>query len=348
MVEHGPLRPISPYGVTKLAAEQLCNIYGRSFGVDVVPLRFFTVYGPRQRPDMAFHQFIEAIIRGRPLTLYGDGSQRRDFTYVGDVVAVLLAAADRAPAGVPLNVGGGSTVSVREAIALMEQLIGKRATIEPRPAPPGDARDTQASSERLRSLGFLPQVAIEEGLQRQVAWHLESTSRTTRAAAWQRPIGAAPAAVPRQILLYSHDTYGLGHLRRNTAIAHALLQRSPELRITMITGSPVADQFPLPPGVSLVRLPSVVKVGYEEYRPVEARSWSGVRAERAGIISATLLRLRPDIFLVDHAPLGMKGELGLGLQMAREELKQTRIMLGLRDIIDHADVDRRSWKEQGI
>ena len=348
MAEDGPLQPLSPYGVSKLAAEHLCNVYARSFGLDVVPLRFFTVYGPRQRADMAFHQFIEAIIRGRSLTLYGDGSQRRDFTYVADVVAVLLAAAEQAEPGRPLNVGGGAAVSVREAIAIMERLIGKPAIIEQRPAPAGDARDTQAAGERLRSLGVVPLVPIEDGLERQVAWHRESLHGMTAHATPRRPISPEPMAAHGQIVLYSHDTYGLGHLRRNTAIAHALLQRSPDLGITMITGSPVADQFPLPPGVALVRLPSVVKVGPEEYRPAEPRSWSGVRAERAGIISSTLLRLRPDTFLVDHAPLGMKGELVLALQMAREELKQTRVILGLRDILDRPESVRQAWTEQGV
>jgi nucleoside-diphosphate-sugar epimerase/predicted glycosyltransferase len=348
MAEDGPKQPLSPYGVTKLAAEQLCDVYVRSFGLEVVPLRFFTVYGPRQRTDMAFHQFVEAIMSGRPLTLYGHGQQRRDFTYVSDVVAVLLAAAERAQPGKALNVGGGSTVSVREAIAIMEGLIGKQAIIEQRPAPPGDARDTQASRERLSSLGVVPVVRIEDGLARQIAWHRESMHGVARLAAPRPVISQRRPAEPGHIVLYSHDTYGLGHLRRNTAIAHALLQRSPEQRITMITGSPVADQFPLPPGVSLVRLPSVVKVGPEEYRPTGPRSWSAVRAERAGIISSTLLRLRPDVFLVDHAPLGMKGELGLALQMAREELKHTRVILGLRDILDEPDRVRQAWTEQGV
>jgi predicted glycosyltransferase len=196
-------------------------------------------------------------------------------------------------------------------------------------------------------LGAVPEISIKEGLERQVAWHLQSARHGVSGT--PRPsIRPQSCGTPDQVVLYSHDTYGLGHLRRNTAIAHALLQRSPGLSITMITGSPVADQFPLPHGVSLVRLPSVVKVGPEEYRPAEPRSWSGVRAERAGIISSTLLRLRPDVFLVDHAPLGMKGELVLPLQLAREELRQTRVILGLRDILDRPDSVRQVWSEQGV
>jgi len=158
---------------------------------------------------------------------------------------------------------------------------------------------------------------------------------------------AGRGSAPR-ILLYSHDTYGLGHLRRNTTIAHGLLRRTPDLEVTLLTGSPVADQWPFPDGVSIVRLPPVTKVGPEEYQPVAARSMSAVRAERAGIIASTLLRLRPDVFLVDHAPLGMKGELRLALEMAREELPDTRVVLGLRDIVDEPDVVRATWSTQGV
>jgi predicted glycosyltransferase len=153
----------------------------------------------------------------------------------------------------------------------------------------------------------------------------------------------------RTVLLYSHDTYGLGHLRRNTAIAHALLARDPSLNIVLLSGSSVADQFPTPPQVSVVRLPSVIKTGSERYRPVDrSRSMRSLRAERAAIISSTLLRLRPEVFLVDHAPLGMKGELSRALRVARERLPGMRVALGLRDILDDPAVVRRTWREQGI
>jgi predicted glycosyltransferase/nucleoside-diphosphate-sugar epimerase len=347
MVEDGPLQPLSPYGVTKVTAEQLCLVYERAFDLPVVPLRFFTVYGPRQRPDMAFHQFITAIHAGRPITVFGDGSQRRDFTFVEDVVAILLAAARHAVPGRPMNVGGGASVSVIEAIRLIEALVDRRAVLEHRPAPPGDARDTQASTQRLQDLGVLPEVSIGDGLARQVEWQLGRDRRR-----WtdptSGPISSNGERRPFQLVLYSHDTYGLGHLRRNTAIAHALLRRSPDLQITLISGSPVAREWPLPFGVDVVALPSVVKVGPEEYRPAEHRSMSGLRAERGGIIASTLLRLRPDVFLVDHAPLGMKGELRLALQMAREELHETRVILGLRDILDDPEIVRRDWADHGV
>jgi predicted glycosyltransferase len=196
----------------------------------------------------------------------------------------------------------------------------------------------------------MPRVHIEDGLAQQVDWQLRSMPRQVSRgpvagglAITRARLGSSP-----RILLYSHDTYGLGHLRRNTTIAHGLMQRSPQLEVTLLTGSPVADQWPFPEGVSIVRLPPVIKVGPEEYQPVQARSMSAVRAERAGIIASTLLRLRPDVFLVDHAPLGMKGELGLALKMAREALPDTRVVLGLRDVLDAPEVVQATWRAQGV
>jgi predicted glycosyltransferase/nucleoside-diphosphate-sugar epimerase len=350
MREDGPLHPVSPYGVTKLTAELLGLVYWKAFGLPVVPLRFFSVYGPRQRPDMAFNRFIDAIAQGKPIAVFGDGSQRRDFTYVGDVVAALLAAAARGRPGEPINVGGGSTVTLAQSIAIIERWMGRKALVERNPAPPGDARDTQAATDRLHALGAMPRVRIEDGLAQQVDWQLRSMPRQVSrgVVTGAPPTRRARSGSAPRILLYSHDTYGLGHLRRNTTIAHGLVQRSPELEVTLLTGSPMAEQWPFPDGVSIVRLPPVVKVGAEEYQPVQARSMSAVRAERAGIIASTLLRVRPDVFLVDHAPLGMKGELGLALKMAREELPETRVVLGLRDVLDEPDVVRATWIAQGV
>src|SRR5207245_6224205 len=115
-------------------------------------------YGPRQRPDMAVNRFIDAIAQGKPIVVFGDGSQRRDFTYVGDVVAALLAAAAHGRPGEPINVGGGSTVTVAQSIAIIERRIGRRALIEQNPAPPGDARDTQDDSSRMHAMAPLPRV----------------------------------------------------------------------------------------------------------------------------------------------------------------------------------------------
>jgi predicted glycosyltransferase/nucleoside-diphosphate-sugar epimerase len=351
MDEDAAPNPISPYGVTKLSAEQLCQVYWQEFGLEVVPLRFFTVYGPRQRPDMAFHRFIEAIWADEPVVVYGTGRQRRDFTFVSDVITVLLAAAEHGQPGIPVNVGGGSPASVEETIDILQALVGRRARLEYRPSPPGDARDTLASTQRLRTLANVPMVPLQTGLERQVAWQLDGRRRqwSVPAPSLQLPVTQAPSAQVRTVLLYSHDTYGLGHLRRNTAIAHALRERDPNLNIVLLSGSRMAGQLPMPAGVSVIHLPSVVKTGAERYRPVDpSRSMRGLRAQREGLIASTLLRLRPEVFLVDHAPLGMKGELSLALRMARERLPSTRVVLGLRDILDDPAVVRRIWREQGV
>jgi UDP-glucuronate 4-epimerase len=159
-------RPFSPYGVTKLAAEHLCDAYHANFGLQVVSLRYFSVYGPRQRPDMAFNIFCNAALEGRPLTLFGDGSQTRDFTYVADVVAATRAAAE-APeaAGGVYNVGGGSRVSVNDAIGLLETYAGRPLKVERNPVVRGDVRDTGADTARARrDLAFEPRTAFADGL----------------------------------------------------------------------------------------------------------------------------------------------------------------------------------------
>jgi nucleoside-diphosphate-sugar epimerase len=167
-------QPISPYGVTKLAAEHLCSVYAHAFDVPAVSLRYFTVYGPRQRPDMAFNRFIRAILSGDEIELYGDGEQTRDFTFVSDAVAATVAAAATdldAGAGRVYNVGGGSRVSVNHVIGLLERIIGKRASIARHPAQPGDARDTYADCSAAGSdLGYRPAVALDAGLDAMVRW----------------------------------------------------------------------------------------------------------------------------------------------------------------------------------
>ncbi|MEW5913876.1 MAG: NAD-dependent epimerase/dehydratase family protein [Thermodesulfobacteriota bacterium] len=164
--------PVSPYGVTKLAAEHLCGLYHKNFGVDTASLRYFTVYGPRQRPDMAFHRFIRALLEGTTIRLFGDGGQSRDFTFVADVVEATVAAA-LAPeaAGGVFNVGGGSRVSVNQVIALLEELTGRRASVERLEVAKGDVRDTEADTSRARQLlGYRPQVGLKEGLAAELAW----------------------------------------------------------------------------------------------------------------------------------------------------------------------------------
>ena len=169
--EESPTRPYSPYGVTKLAAEHLCALYHSNHGLPTVALRYFTVYGPRQRPDMGFHKFIRAALSDRPIVLYGDGEQTRDFTYVADAVeANWLALAPRA-VGEVFNVGGGSRCSVNQVLASLEEILGRPIRRDHRPTQPGDVRHTWADTTRAREvLGFSPRVSLQEGLARQVAW----------------------------------------------------------------------------------------------------------------------------------------------------------------------------------
>jgi nucleoside-diphosphate-sugar epimerase len=177
MREEARVQPISPYGVSKLAAEHLCHLYWQAYRIPAVSLRYFTVYGPRQRPDMAFRRFFEAAINGRAVTLYGDGEQTRDFTFVGDAVSAAVAAASHGAAGRVYNIGGGSRVSVNQVLALIEQLTGRALQIERLPAQRGDMRDTYADTSRARrELGFSPETALEEGLHAEYQW-LSTISR---------------------------------------------------------------------------------------------------------------------------------------------------------------------------
>ena len=165
------VQPVSPYGVTKLAAEHLCNLYHANFGVPSVSLRFFTVYGPRQRPDMGFHRFIRAALSGTPIRLYGDGEQTRDFTYVGDIVSALEAAGDRGRPGAVYNIGGGSRVSINQVLDLVGRLTGRTLSIERNPTQKGDMRDTFADTSRAQAdLAFRPSHTLEAGLAAECAW----------------------------------------------------------------------------------------------------------------------------------------------------------------------------------
>jgi nucleoside-diphosphate-sugar epimerase len=164
--------PVSPYGVTKLAAEHLCNLYGTNYGVPTVSLRLFTVFGPRQRPDMAMHRLIDAATTGAPFPLYGDGNQIRDFTYVDDVVeANILSTSAELPPATVLNIGGGSMTSLSSVIATVERLVGSPVPIEHSGDAAGDARATGADTSRAEHLlGWKPQISVERGLAKQVAW----------------------------------------------------------------------------------------------------------------------------------------------------------------------------------
>ena len=177
MVETALPQPVSPYGVTKLAAEQLCHLYYVNFGVPCVSLRYFTVYGPRQRPDMGFNRFFTAILQGKPLIQYGDGLQTRDFTYVADAAQATADAAVRGVPGRVYNIGGGSRVSLREVFDLIARVSGRKVTIDQQDPQKGDMRDTYADTSRARAdLGFAPSVTLEEGLRQMWRW-MEATDK---------------------------------------------------------------------------------------------------------------------------------------------------------------------------
>jgi nucleoside-diphosphate-sugar epimerase len=171
MREDVRVQPVSPYGVTKLAGEQLCFLYHVNHGVPMVALRLFTVYGPRQRPDMGFHRFLTAAHRGEPITVFGDGEQTRDFTYVGDVAEAARLGAVQGVPGRVYNIGGGSRVSVNEVLRLVEQVVGRPVTIDRHPPQPGDMRDTFADTSLARAdLGFVPRTSLADGLAAEYAW----------------------------------------------------------------------------------------------------------------------------------------------------------------------------------
>jgi UDP-glucuronate 4-epimerase len=164
-------RPISPYGITKAGCEQLSRAYALAFGLDVVVLRYFTFYGPRQRPDMAFARIVEALEHGSPFELYGDGLQSRAFTYVADGVEATMAAMDAAPAGAVYNVGGGAEATMRDAIAVLECVSGRTLELIEQPAAKGDVRRTAPDTSRIeRDLGWRATTPLEAGLRAQWEW----------------------------------------------------------------------------------------------------------------------------------------------------------------------------------
>jgi UDP-glucose 4-epimerase len=171
MREDARPQPVSPYGVTKLAAEQLCYLYHVNHGVPATSLRYFTVYGPRQRPDMGFHRFIRAALGGEAITLYGDGEQTRDFTFVTDAVAATAAAGVRGVPGRAYNIGGGSRVSINQVLDMIGRVAGQPLKVRREPAQKGDMRDTFADTSLAQAdLGFVPAVTLEEGIEAEYRW----------------------------------------------------------------------------------------------------------------------------------------------------------------------------------
>jgi UDP-glucuronate 4-epimerase len=182
-------RPISPYAATKRAAELICHTYHHLYGLPVTCLRLFTVYGPRQRPDLAINRFTRAIHAGDPITMYGDGHSARDYTFISDIVDGFVAALDAEPAlGYEIiNLGNSSPVPLTALIALIARTLGREAVIRHEPDQPGDVPRTYASIEKAnRILGWRPRVPIEEGIRRYVAWFLERTGDTAASPAAAR------------------------------------------------------------------------------------------------------------------------------------------------------------------
>lgn len=175
-------RPVSPYGVTKLSAEQLCLLYWRNWQVPAVCTRYFTVYGPRQRPDMAFHRFVRAGLKGEEIQVYGDGEQTRDFTFVDDAVKATMSAAFGGAPGRVFNVGGGSRVTLNHVIQVLDHILGRSLRVQHMQAQRGDVRDTSADIRRARrELAYDPSISLEEGLRAQVEW-VESLLQALEAA----------------------------------------------------------------------------------------------------------------------------------------------------------------------
>ena len=165
------LQPVSPYGVSKLAAEHLCVLYWKNFKVPTISLRYFTVYGPRQRPDMAFNRFIKAIMKGEPIRIYGDGKQTRDFTFVADAVDANISAMTNGTPGGVYNIGGGSRISVNDVLAILGRISGIEPKISYEERQKGDVQDTCADTTLAKKeLLYEPKVGIEEGLRQEYEW----------------------------------------------------------------------------------------------------------------------------------------------------------------------------------
>ncbi|PWT90135.1 MAG: UDP-glucose 4-epimerase [Acidobacteria bacterium] len=171
MHEESILKPVSPYGVTKLAAEGLCYLYWKNFNVPCTSLRYFTVYGPRQRPDMAFYKFLLAQLEGRSITIFEDGNQTRDFTFVYDIVTGTLAASTQGHGGKTYNLGGGSRITVNEVLQIMSEVTGKPLDVRYAEKQKGDMRHTFASTEQAKTdLNYIPSVSVKEGITQEFEW----------------------------------------------------------------------------------------------------------------------------------------------------------------------------------
>lgn len=364
-------RPISPYGASKVAGESLVSAYAHGYGVPAVSLRYFSVYGPRQRPDMAAHRFIEAALDHRPLIVYGDGQQARDFTYVDDIVAATIAAltADLEPGRV-LDVGSGRPLDVATLVDVLRSILGLDITMARESERPGDVARTESRTSETRSaLGWTPVTDIYTGLTRQVEWHrqrrepgqlhvltapvrqpadglkIELVAGLGIARTAQPKAGRARSGEPR-LLIYSQDGLGLGHLRRTTLLASEFLRARPGACALTISDSPLGQFFTTEGGHDYLKLPSIRKAAPGEWHPVSLSAPFGDVLElRRELIRSTVADFQPDVVLVDHMPHGAMGELVPALHALAG--LPVRIVLGLRDILDSPEVIRDRWDAEG-
>ena len=171
MSESSPLLPYSPYGVTKLAAENLCYLYSKNYGVPTISLRFFTVYGPGQRPDMAFHKFFKSTSENKPITVFGTGEQTRDFTYINDIIDAIFACIAHGQTGETYNLGGGNRKMLKDLLPLFEEICEKKISVKWEEKQKGDVPHTLADIQKAKKdLGFVPRTAIDEGLSEEWRW----------------------------------------------------------------------------------------------------------------------------------------------------------------------------------
>jgi predicted glycosyltransferase/nucleoside-diphosphate-sugar epimerase len=338
-------QPVNPYGASKLAGEHLVRKHA-THGLPAAILRYFSVYGPRQRPDMAAHRFIEAALDGSAVTVYGDGAQTRDMTYVTDAVAATVAALS-APLdpGAVINVATGQGVSVLQLISTIGDLLGDgclRITNEP--ARDGDVARCEATIGTAGALlGWQPDTDLVTGLDQQILWHRSRRSRNGRAA--HNGVHRSEPRGPR-LMIYSQDGLGLGHLRRASSIATEFLKQEPAGWVLTTSDSPLGTLLRDIPNHDYLKLPSIVKAGPGDWHPLSLPlDFGHLRQLRSRLIHEAAMAFAPDVLLVDHMPHGAMGELIPVLDALRGG--PTRVVLGLRDIIDAPHVVRQRWQAEG-
>jgi predicted glycosyltransferase/nucleoside-diphosphate-sugar epimerase len=339
--------PVNPYGASKLAGEHVVRTHA-SRGLPAVILRYFSVYGPRQRPDMAAHRFIESALDGRPLTVYGDGTQTRDMTYVTDAVAATVAALT-APLdpGAVINVATGQGVSVLQLVSTIGELLGDGCLrVIHEPARDGDVAQCEATIATAGELlGWQPSTDLVAGLDHQILWH--RSRRHHNGKVGRNGAGAHPSESrgPR-LMIYSQDGLGLGHLRRASSIATEFLNQEPSGWVLTTSDSPLGTLLHDIPNHDYLKLPSIVKSGPGDWHPLSLPlDFGHLRQLRSRLIHEAAMAFAPDVLLVDHMPHGAMGELIPVLDALRGG--PTRVVLGLRDIIDAPQVVRQRWRAEG-